>query len=73
MLTDGDVTYVISRPKVFNVNIGPYLSLKIMDNTSLLTRRSYSHRVAEESIWIFSQAESGTNPRNPILYERWFV
>jgi hypothetical protein len=70
MLTEGDVMYVISRPKVFKAKTGPYLSLKKMDNTPPLTRRRYSHRIAEESIWIFSQAESRTNPWNPILHER---
>jgi hypothetical protein len=44
-----------------------------MNKIRFLTKRSYSHCIAEESIWIFPHVESGTNPWNPIRYERRLV
>jgi hypothetical protein len=70
MLTEGDVTNVISRPKVFETKIGPYLSLKVVYKIGFPARCSYSHCVAEEGVWILSYVESRTNPWNPVMYER---
>jgi len=73
LLTCGEVTYVIVRPKALTVKISPYLALKHGEFiSSLQTRKKlfHVHSAFEKRVRTLSKVDGRSNPRDGIRNHR---